>query len=88
MFGDTRRMPGTSFRMATPSSSVRLRIPREPVRTPATLRDPASTQTRLSPSADSCSFARVDPASPMAMTHTTDATPIVMPSVFSALRVL
>ena len=55
----------SSRRTASASSVVRLVVPCDPVRTPLTLRDPASIQTRLSPSLCSSSWARAVAASPM-----------------------
>jgi len=63
-------------------------MPCVPLRTPFTLREPASTQTRLSPKLLSCSSSRSDPALPIATTQTTAAMPMVMPNAASPLRSL
>ena len=81
-------MSGTSSRIALASSGVSVIMPCAPVRTPFTLREPASTQTRLSPSAWSSASARAGAASPIAETHTTTATPSVTLNAVRTLRPL
>ena len=86
--GDTRAISGTSRRIASASSTVSVFMPRVPLRTPLTLREPASIQTKFSPRSASACWARCEPAWPIATTRTTAAMPMQMPSVVSALRIL
>src|SRR6476661_86393 len=84
--GDALLMSGTASRIAFMSRAVRVLVAPVPVRTPWTLRLPASTQTKLSPRFWSCSRIRLDPPSPIATVQITAAMPMVMPSIVSAVR--
>jgi hypothetical protein len=59
-----------------------------PVRTPAALREPASTQTRLSPSLSSSASDAAMLARPSAITVITIATATAIPSIARPLRTL
>jgi hypothetical protein len=85
-FSDTSRTSAISARIASASRTVSVVVPCVPVRAPATLRDPASTQIRLSPSLSSSASAASMLARPSAITVMTIATATAIPSIASPLR--
>ena len=87
-FSETSLIIGTSRRIASASLAVNVVSPCAPVRTPATLRDPASIQTRLSPSLSSSASDCRTLARPSATTAITIATAAEIPRTASPLRSL
>src|SRR6266571_865639 len=77
---------GTSCSIARMSASTRVGVVPVPVRMPFTVRPPASTHTRLSPSIRSCSWIWAAPPSPMATVAMTALVPIVIPTAVRVAR--
>src|SRR3569623_1381266 len=78
----------TSSRIACASFGVSVFMPCVPLRMPLTLREPAATQMRLSPSLSSSDSDACVPARPIDTTQITVATATVMPRIASAARTL
>src|SRR5579864_75809 len=84
--GEALLIPGTCSRTARPSPIIKVLVPRVPMRTPLRARLPASSQIRLSPTLWSWSSTRLDPALPTPTTQMNAATPMMIPSIVSTLR--
>ena len=72
--------------MACMSPIVSVFVAPVPVRTPLTLRPPASAQTKLSPRLRNCSRIWSEPPSPIATVQITAPMPMVMPSIVRPVR--
>ena len=87
MNGADATTPSTSRMMARASSSVRLEDAPAPSRTPPTWTLPAVITTRLAPRLRIWSLTRARAPEPMATMAITAATPMMMPSMVSMLRI-
>src|ERR1041384_4954894 len=89
-FGVTMETLGTSRLIASRSSTVSVLVPVSPVplRTPPTFCAPALTKSRLVPILSICACTDADAPWPMLTIAITAETPMMMPSIVKAARIL